>query len=72
MANPYYNPAKLTEARERKGLTKQQVADALNRPWMAVHRSEMGVETSPRALAQLCALYGIPLSDVLDSATVAA
>jgi DNA-binding XRE family transcriptional regulator len=63
--SPDYNPDVLKAARERLGLSKSEAARRLDKDRMTIVRSEEGRNTSLRVLRSICALYQIPLSEVL-------
>lgn len=61
------DPSKLREARERKGFTQSQVAQAVGVQKAAISKIEVGQGLpSANILARLCELYGVDISDITN------
>lgn len=61
------DPAKLREARERKGLSQAQVAQSVGVQKAAISKIEVGQGLpSANILARLCELYGVDISDITN------
>ena len=61
----HYDPDKLVQARELRGETQQQIADALNVDRQTIYRAEQGKSISYELLAKLCGYYSIPMVNIL-------
>lgn len=63
------DPSKLREARERKGFSQAQVAQAVGVQKAAISKIEVGQGLpSANILARLCELYGVEISDITNRA----
>lgn len=62
----HYDPAKLIAAREEEGKSQEEIAAALNVNRQTIYRAEAGKNASFELLAAYCALYGIPVTDVIN------
>lgn len=63
------DPARLREARERKGLSQAKVAEAVGVQKAAISKIEVGQGLpSANILARLCELYGVEISDITNRA----
>lgn len=61
------DPAKLREARERKGLSQAKVASAVGVQKAAISKIEVGQGLpSANILARLCELYGVEIGDITN------
>ena len=63
------NPAKLREAREKKGFSQQKVAEAVGVQKAAISKIELGQGLpSANILARLCELYEVEISQITNRA----
>lgn len=63
------DPARLREARERKGLSQAKVAEAVGVQKAAISKIEVGQGLpSANILARLCELYGVEIGDITNRA----
>ena len=63
------DPAKLRQARERKGFSQAQVAQAVGLQKAAISKIEVGQGLpSANILARLCELYGVEIGDIINRA----
>ena len=61
------NPAKLREAREKKGFSQQKVAEAVGVQKAAISKIELGQGLpSANILARLCELYEVEISQITN------
>ena len=59
------DPAKLREARERKGFSQSTVAEAVGVTKASISKIEVGAGLpSANILARLCELYGVGISEI--------
>lgn len=64
------DPAKLREARERKGLSQAKVASAVGVQKAAISKIEVGQGLpSANILARLCELYEVEIGDITNRAS---
>ncbi len=71
MDNTAWNPAKLTELRKARGLTKAEIARELNTHWATIYRAENGSSASMKLIRRLAAYHRVPVS-LLISDTIPA
>jgi transcriptional regulator with XRE-family HTH domain len=61
------NPSKLREARERKGFSQAQVAQAVGVQKAAISKIEVGQGLpSANILARLCEIYDVDIGDIIN------
>jgi transcriptional regulator with XRE-family HTH domain len=65
MDSRHYLPAKLAKARELEGKTQQEIAAALNVDRQTIYRAEAGKSVSYELLAEMCRIYGIPMTSII-------
>jgi transcriptional regulator with XRE-family HTH domain len=61
----HYNPKILVKAREEKQKTQQNIADLLKVDRQTIYRVEAGITASYDILAAICAVYELPLTEVI-------
>jgi DNA-binding XRE family transcriptional regulator len=66
MDSRHYDPAKLIAAREGDGKSQEEIAKALNVNRQTIYRAEAGKNASFELLASYCAIYAIPVTDVIN------
>jgi alanine-synthesizing transaminase len=65
------DPSKLREARERKGFSQAQVAQAVGVQKAAISKIEVGQGLpSANILARLCELYSVDISEITNRTNV--
>lgn len=65
MTKKHYYNAKLKTAREDRDLSMQAVADVLGVDRQTVFRAEAGVSAGYELLVKMCALYEIPMNEIV-------
>jgi transcriptional regulator with XRE-family HTH domain len=61
------DPAKLREAREKRGLSQAKAAQSVGVQKAAISKVELGQGLpSANILARLCELYGVAISDITN------
>lgn len=65
MDSRHYDPTKLIAAREQDGKSQEWIAKALRVNRQTIYRAEAGKNASFELLAAYCALYAIPMTDVI-------
>jgi transcriptional regulator with XRE-family HTH domain len=60
----YYNQ-KLIDARQLRGKSQQEIADAVKVDRQTIYRAESGKNASYDLLADLCRLYEIPMTNII-------
>lgn len=69
LLNKSIDPAKLRDAREKAGLTQEEVGDRCGVTYQQISHIECGnKQPSSTLLIRLCALYGLELSDITTEA----
>jgi transcriptional regulator with XRE-family HTH domain len=61
----HYDPSRLVQARELRGESQQQIADALKVDRMTIYRAEQGKSISYELLAKMCAYYSMPVTSII-------
>jgi transcriptional regulator with XRE-family HTH domain len=66
------DPAKLREAREKRGLSQEKAAKSVGVQKAAISKVELGQGLpSANILARLCELYGVSISDITNRSVTA-
>ena len=72
LLNIFIDPAKLRDAREKSGLTQEEVGNRCGVTYQQISHIERGnKQPSSSLLIRLCALYGVELAEVTTEAQAA-